>query len=334
MKGDVLIRIRGLKKYFPTKKGIIPKVLGRSQWVRAVDDVNLDILEGKTLGLVGESGSGKSTTGLLIMGLLKPTEGRVFIEGKNIFELNAKELKNVRKKMGIIFQDPYQSLNPRMTVKDIVGLPVKVHHPELNDRERTEKVVSILEKVGLKAEDVTKYPHEFSGGQRQRIAIARALILNPKFIMLDEPTSALDLSVQATILNLLLDLQQEFNLTYLFISHDIGVIEYISDEIAVMYLGKIVEQAPTDTLFEAPMHPYTKALLSAVPPPDPDVKKERITLKGSIPDPINPPSGCSFHTRCPVATQICSEEAPRCVDVGKRHLVTCHRYGEADSIWG
>lgn len=319
MKGDVLISVRGLKKYFQLEKGFLSKRL-----VRAVDGVDMDILEGKTTGLVGESGSGKSTTGLLIMRLLKPTEGEIFFEGKNILNLDAKELRSIRKKMGIVFQDPFLSLNPCSNIKDIIGLPLKVHAPELSDRERTERVIAILNKVGLKAEDIKKYPHEFSGGQRQRIAIARALILNPKFVLLDEPTSALDLSVQATILNLLLDLQEEFNLTYLFISHDMQVIHQMSDEIAVMYLGKIVEQAPTETFFEAPMHPYTKALLSAVPLPNPEVRKERIIIGGSMPDPTNPPSGCGFHTRCPFATKVCCEEVPRLIDLGNRHFVACH----------
>ncbi len=320
---NTILRVDNLVKYFPIDKGIIfSRIVG---YVRAVDGISFSIERGETLGLVGESGSGKSTTGLLVIGLINPTRGNIIFKGKKLSDLTGEELKLFRQKAQIVFQDPFSSLNPRMIVKDIVGRPLKVHKLVKSDKEMEEKVLKLLEEVGLKEEHLSRYPHEFSGGQRQRIAIARALICNPEFIVLDEPTSALDVSVQAQILNLLKKLQIDRKLSYLFISHDLSVIRHMSHKVAVMYLGKIVEYAPKKVLFEKPLHPYTQALLRSIPKPA--ITKESIEekiIKGDVPSPINPPPGCRFHTRCPFAKEICTKEEPDLKKVDENHLVACH----------
>jgi len=313
-----LVEVRNLKKYFPVK-GLL-RVKG---YVKAVDGVSFNIERGTTLGLVGESGSGKTTVGKLILRLLEPTSGSVYYNGKDVFRLKGKELKEFRRKAQMVFQDPYSSLNPRMTVFQIIMEPVKVHKIKVDDPESF--VVKLLYRVGLNETHLYRYPHEFSGGQRQRIAIARVLALRPEFIVLDEPTSALDVSVQAQILELLKDLQRDFNLTYLFISHDLGVVRYMSDHIAVMYLGKIVEYGPAEEVFEKPLHPYTQALFSAIPIPDPveTRRRRRIKVPGEPPSPINPPPGCRFHPRCPIAKDICKREEPKLEEVESGHYVAC-----------
>jgi len=288
-----------------------------------VDDVSFDIYPGETLGLVGESGCGKSTTGRAILRLIEPTAGEVFFDGKNVTGLDKRALRHLRKEMQIIFQDPYASLNPRMTVGSIVGEALVIHKLAATKREREERVVKILETVGLSPDHLRRYPHEFSGGQRQRIGIARSLAVNPKFIVADEPVSALDVSIQAQIINLLEDLQKQFGLTYLFIAHDLSVVEHISTRVAVMYLGKIVELAPAKELYTNPKHPYTEALLSAVPIPDPTVKRKRILLEGDVPSPIKPPSGCRFHTRCPIRVPACSEHEQVLKEISPGHWVAC-----------
>ncbi len=318
-----LLSLRDVTKYFEIKRGVFEKRV-----VKAVDGVSFDVEEGQTVGLVGESGSGKSTLALTVLRLYEPTGGQAIFEGANLFELKGRELTKVRRKMGIVFQDPYLSLNPVKRVRDIVGLPLKVHMPDLSFEERESAIKEMLEQVGLKASDIERFPHEFSGGQRQRIAIARALIVRPKFLILDEPTSALDLSVQAKILNLLLDLQREFGLTYLFITHDMNVIKHISDRINVMYLGKLVESAETEELFERPLHPYTRALLSSVPTLDPRRRgRKKILLRGDPPDPANPPPGCRFSSRCPLADELCRREEPPLMQVEPGHWVACHKVG-------
>ncbi len=318
-----LLSLRDVTKYFEIRRGVFERRV-----VKAVDGISFDVEEGQTVGLVGESGSGKSTLALTVLRLYEPTGGRAIFEGVNLFELKGRELTRVRRKMGIVFQDPYLSLNPVKRVRDIVGLPLKVHMPNLSFEERESMIREMLEQVGLKAADVEKFPHEFSGGQRQRIAIARALIVKPKFLILDEPTSALDLSVQAKILNLLLDLQREFRLTYLFITHDMNVIKHISDRINVMYLGKLVESAETEELFERPLHPYTRALLSSVPTLDPRQRgRKKMLLRGDPPDPANPPPGCRFSSRCPLADDLCRREEPPLVQVEPGHWVACHKVG-------
>lgn len=313
-----LVEVRNLKKYFPVK-GLL-RVKG---YVKAVDGVSFNIERGTTLGLVGESGSGKTTVGKLILRLLEPTSGSVYYDGRDIFKLKGKDLKEFRRKAQMVFQDPYSSLNPRMTVFQIIMEPVKVHKIKVDDPESF--VVKLLYRVGLNETHLYRYPHEFSGGQRQRIAIARVLALRPEFIVLDEPTSALDVSVQAQILELLKDLQRDFNLTYLFISHDLGVVRYMSDYIAVMYLGKIVEYGPAEEVFEKPLHPYTQALFSAIPIPDPieTRRRKRIKVPGEPPSPINPPSGCRFHPRCPIAKDVCKREEPKLEEVESGHYVAC-----------
>jgi len=316
-----LVEVKNLKKYFPKKKGILG---GKPSFVKAVDDVSFTINKGETLGLVGESGCGKSTTGRMLMRLLDPTEGQIIFDGDDISSLNENQLRDKRKEFQMVFQDPYASLNPRMKVGDIIEEPLIVHgYPK---EERVQRVQQLLEVVGLSAYHADRFPHEFSGGQRQRIGIARALAVNPKLIIADEPVSALDVSIQSQILNLLKDLQEEFQLTYLFIAHDLSVVEHISDRVGVMYLGKIVEIADKDSLYQQPMHPYTKALLSAVPVPNPRLKRERILLKGDIPSPSNPPSGCTFHTRCPFATEECKKTAPKLKEMADGHFVSCHLY--------
>ena len=318
---DTLIKVENLKKYFPIYGGFFKKHVGD---VKAVDGVSIDIKRGETLGLVGESGCGKSTVGRTLIRLYEKTEGEVIIDGVNVHDLPKNDLRKFRPNMQMIFQDPYSSLNPRMTVGQIVGEALKEHGIVTDPKEIRKRVISTLEECGLASYHIDRYPHEFSGGQRQRIGLARCLILNPSFIIADEPISALDVSIQAQIINLMVELQKERNFTYLFISHDLSVVEHISDRVAVMYLGDIVELAPRDGLYQNPLHPYTQALLSAAPVPDPDAHLNRIILKGDIPSPANPPSGCKFHTRCPVAMEICKTVKPEFKDYGDEHFVSCH----------
>ncbi|TMI71256.1 MAG: dipeptide ABC transporter ATP-binding protein [Bacillati bacterium ANGP1] len=318
---EVLLDVRSLVKHFPITKGfIIQRQVGA---VKAVDGVSLTIRRGETLGLVGESGCGKTTLGRVILRLMEPTSGEAYFEGRNIFKLTKEDLRRLRRDMQIIFQDPYSSLNPRMTVGDIIGEPLEIHNLA-HGKEKVRRVQELLEVVGLSPYHMNRYPHEFSGGQRQRIGIARALAVNPKLIICDEPVSALDVSIQAQVLNLLEELQKEFGLTYLFIAHDLSVVKHISDRIAVMYLGRIVEVAVADELFANPQHPYTEALLSAVPIPHPGLRRERIILPGDVPSPVNPPSGCRFHTRCLYAQDSCRVNDPELVDYwGNSHFVAC-----------
>jgi oligopeptide transport system ATP-binding protein len=317
-----LLEVRHVKKYFPIRQGVFQREVAR---VRAVDDVTFAVREGETLGLVGESGCGKSTLGRTIVRLLEPTDGQIIFEGRQIGHLGARSMRPLRRKMQMVFQDPYASLNPRKRVGTIVSDPMKIHNLG-NAAERKRRVGEILETVGLSPEHYNRFPHEFSGGQRQRIGIARALALRPKLIVADEPVSALDVSIQSQMLNLLDDLQKELHLTYIFIAHDLGVVRHVSDRIAVMYLGKLVELAPAEELYVRPIMPYSEALLSAVPIPDPDLaeKRERIVLEGDVPSPINPPSGCRFHPRCRYATDVCKQLEPPLVDYGNGHLAACH----------
>ena len=314
-----LVVVKDLYKHFPVRGGILRKIIG---WIKAVDGVGFTIREGETLGLVGESGCGKSTIGRTILHLHEPTSGDVEFDGQNIFSLKKNELKTMRRNMQIIFQDPYASLNPRLPIGDSIKAGLNIHKIG-TPKERIDIVMDTLSKVGLEPYYVHRYPHEFSGGQRQRIGIARAIALRPKFIVCDEPVSALDVSIQSQVLNLLQDLQDEFGLTYLFIAHNLSVVEHISDHVAVMYLGKIVEIAPRLELFRNALHPYTQALMSAIPIPKPNLDRERIILKGEVPSPQNPPSGCHFHPRCPVAMDICAEETPEFVEIGPDHWVSC-----------
>ncbi|MEZ4731422.1 MAG: dipeptide ABC transporter ATP-binding protein [Caldilineaceae bacterium] len=327
--GQYLLEVKALKKYFPIRKGIFSRVVGQ---VKAVDNVSFAVQPGETLGLVGESGCGKSTTGEVILRSLEPTAGEVWFQDPqmgrvNVPDLNRAQLKQLRRNMQLIFQDPYASLNPRMTLRQIVGEPLVVNKMA-EGQALEDRVAELLRIVGLRPEYMNRYPHAFSGGQRQRICIARALALHPQFIVCDEPVSALDVSVQAQVLNLLQDLQEQFNLTYLFIAHDLSVVEHISDRVAVMYVGKVVEIAETETLFQNPKHPYTEALLSAVPRPDPFDEAEPIVLPGDVADPANPPSGCYFHPRCRYRIEQCSRESPRLEAVEPGHFVSCHRAGE------
>ena len=315
-----LLSVRALKKYFPVRGGIFSKIVAQ---VKAVDGIGFDIDQGEVLGLVGESGCGKTTAGRVILGLMPPTEGTVRFDGTDLFALNKEALRDTRRHMQIIFQDPYASLNPRMTIADIVGEPLLVHNIARGAQKR-QRVAHLLETVGLSAIHMHRYPHEFSGGQRQRIGIARALALNPKLIVCDEAVSALDVSIQAQVINLLEDLQAQFGFAYLFIAHDLSVIKHISSRVAVMYLGKIVETAATETLYRQPLHPYTQALLSAVPIPDPTLKRQRIVLEGDVPSPRNPPSGCHFRTRCPLVQPVCQRREPGLVEIEARHWAACH----------
>jgi len=314
------LRVKALKKYFPIKGGLFSKEVDK---VYAVDHITFDIGKGETLGLVGESGCGKSTAGLSILRLIEPTSGEVWFEDKPVTSLDKKSLRTLRRDMQIIFQDPYSSLNGRMKAGNIIGEPLFIHGLS-KGKEKEERIVHLLETVGLTAEHARRYPHEFSGGQRQRIAIARALAVNPSLVIADEPVSALDVSIQAQVITLLEDLQKEYRLTYLFISHDLSVVEHICDRVAVMYLGKIVELAPKRSLYTNPQHPYTEALLSAAPIPDPTLKRKRIILKGDVPNPINPPSGCRFHTRCPIQVKDCSVIEPEPKEIAPSHQVACH----------
>ncbi|MFC8685246.1 ABC transporter ATP-binding protein [Brevibacillus porteri] len=315
-----LVVVDGIKKTFPIDSGL----LSSKKSVKAVNHVSFEIKEGETFSLVGESGCGKSTTGRLVTRLLMPDEGKVWINGEEISKMNETKLREVRKQVQMVFQDPYASLNPRMKIRDVVAEPLLIH-TKLSAQERDRIVAEMLEVVGLSSYHAEKFAHEFSGGQRQRIGIARALILKPKLIVADEPVSALDVSIQSQILNLLKDLQEEFHLTYLFISHDLSVVEHISDKIGVMYLGSLVESGPKETIFANPRHPYTKALLSSVPIPDPRAKRERIILQGDVPSPVNPPPGCLFHTRCPFVMDICKTTLPALREAADRdHFVACH----------
>jgi len=318
---EVLLRVEDLKMHFPIYRGVFQRQVGA---VRAVDGLSFDVKRGETLGLVGESGCGKSTTGRTILQLYKPTDGNVHFEGKDLVKLKGEEMRHMRRKMQMIFQDPYASLNPRMTVGQLVGEPLIVHNVATG-AEINERVAHLLELVNLNPAFATRYPHEFSGGQRQRIGVARALALQPSFIICDEPISALDVSIQAQVVNLLEELQEQFNLTYLFIAHDLSMVRHISQRVAVMYLGVIVELAERDELYKEPLHPYTQALLSAVPIPDPvaDAKRKRTILEGDVPSPVNPPSGCRFRTRCPIAEAKCAEARPEFREVKPGHFVAC-----------
>lgn len=316
-----LLEVRNLKKYFPITNSL-GKVTGH---VKAVNDVSFNMRKGETYGLVGESGCGKSTTGRTVLRLIEPTEGETLYKGENIYQLKGRKLLDMRRELQMVFQDPYSSLNPRKRIGHILEETLKIHRIG-SKQERMERVMDMLNKVGFQSEQYFRYPHEFSGGQRQRIGIARALMVDPSLIICDEPVSALDVSIQSQVLNLLEEIQDEFNLAYLFVSHDLSVVRHIADRIGVMYLGQMVEEAPTDELFAHPLHPYTQALLSAVPLPNPMVKRERITLKGEVPSPINPPAGCVFHTRCQHATVICKKSIPVKRDVGPNHAVACHLY--------
>jgi peptide/nickel transport system ATP-binding protein/oligopeptide transport system ATP-binding protein len=316
-----LVEIKNLVKYFPVRGGLLQRVVA---WVQAVDNVSFSVREGETLGMVGESGCGKTTVGRTLLRLVPATSGQVLFDGQDVFKAKARELKALRRNMQIIFQDPYSSLDPRMPVGESIAEGLLVHGMS-NRKERFEIVINTLRKVGLQDYHARRYPHEFSGGQRQRIGIARALALRPKFIVCDEPVSALDVSIQAQVLNILKELQTEFGLTYLFIAHNLSVVEHISDRVAVMYLGKMVELSDRDELYRNPLHPYTQALLSAIPVPDPNLKRERIILKGDVPSPLRPPSGCRFHPRCPVAMAHCAQQEPEFKEVSPGHFVACWR---------
>lgn len=317
-----LLEVSGLKKHFDISGGVFGRKVGS---VKAVDDVSFTVMKGEILGIVGESGCGKSTTGKAILRLIEPTAGKVTFEDHDITNVTEEQMRKLRRDMQIIFQDPYASLNPRHTVEKIISEPLLVHGLK-SQEERKQRVQELLEVVGLSAYHASRYPHQFSGGQRQRIGIARALANNPKLIICDEPVSALDVSVQSQILNLMIKLRNEFNLTYVFIAHDLSVVKHISDRVGVMYLGNFVELTDKDMLYDNPLHPYTKALLSAVPSIDPDDKKDRIILKGDVPDPTNPPSGCVFHTRCPEVMSICKQVKPDFLEIEDRHFVACHLY--------
>jgi len=315
-----LVKVQNLVKYYPVHGGILRRVVA---WVKAVDDVSFTINEGETLGLVGESGCGKTTVGHTMLRLLQHTSGSMFYDDIDVFQLDGQELKEMRRKLQIVFQDPYASLDPRLPVGESIGEGLKIHNIG-TPQERENLVMETMRKVGLEDYHANRYPHEFSGGQRQRIGIARALALQPKFIVLDEPVSALDVSIQAQVLNILRDLQREFGLTYLFVAHNLAVVEHISDRVAVMYLGKIAEMSPRSDLFSNPLHPYTQALMSAIPIPNPTIKRERIILEGDVPSPLDPPSGCRFHPRCPIAKENCKVDEPELIEHMPNHFVACH----------
>ncbi len=317
---DVLLEVTRLVKHFPIKKGFFSRVVG---WVHALDGISLTVHKGQTMGLVGESGCGKTTAGKTILKLIEPTGGTIRYNGEDITHFDRKQMKRLRREMQIIFQDPFSSLNPRHTVGTIIAAPLEIHKM-IAPGEREDRIAALLRKVGLSAQAMRRYPHEFSGGQRQRIGIARALAVHPKLVIGDEPVSALDVSIQAQILNLMEDLQDELNLTYIFIAHDLSVIRHVADTIAVMYLGKIVENASRSELFANPLHPYTEALLAAVPIPDPEHRRKKVILKGDVPSPIRPPAGCRFHPRCPQRFDICSRVEPEFKKVGSQHGVACH----------
>ena len=326
---DYILQVKNLKKYFPIKDGLLNRTVG---YIKAVDGVSFNIKRGTTMGLVGESGSGKTTTGRVILRLYgEKTDGEVLFNGQEVYDLNTKELRKARTKMQIIFQDPFSSLSPRLPVGEIIGEAVKEHHI-VPDSEYDAYIDKIMDDCGLQPFHKDRYPHEFSGGQRQRICIARALALNPEFVVCDEPVSALDVSIQAQIINLLKELQEKYKFTYLFISHDLSVVEHISDTVGVMYLGDLVEFADTENIFKNPLHPYTKALFSAIPIPDPTRKADRIILEGSIPSPANPPKGCKFHTRCAQCMEICKHEVPCQKEIEKGHFVVCHLYDDVKDI--
>jgi oligopeptide transport system ATP-binding protein len=319
-----LLSVRDLRKHFPITGGVMSREVAR---VHAVDGVSFDLAEGETLGLVGESGCGKSTTGRCILRLIEPSGGEVLFRGEDVTKLDRGAMRALRRDMQIIFQDPFASLNPRHSIGGIIGEALDIHGLTKSRAEREARIVSLLETVGLRPDHMRRFPHEFSGGQRQRIGIARALAVEPKLIICDEPVSALDVSIQAQVINLLEDLQERFNLTYLFIAHDLSVVEHISNRVAVMYLGRVVEIASSRELYENPRHPYTEALLSAVPIPDPTAKRQRIMLQGDVPNPINPPSGCHFHPRCPIAEKRCTQETPLLRESSQGHFVSCHLRG-------
>ncbi|CAH8769017.1 ABC transporter ATP-binding protein [Paenibacillus dendritiformis] len=316
-----LLQVRNLKKHYPIRKGLLNKQVGS---VKSVDGLNFDIYEGETFGIVGESGCGKSTTGRSVLRLIEPTEGEVWFQGRNIMALSPKELRLLRPEMSMIFQDPYASLNPRWTVQRILEEPLQTHQSTMRSSDRKQRVQELMERVGLSAFQANRFPHEFSGGQRQRVGIARALALNPKFIVCDEPVSALDVSIQSQVLNLMQDLQEQEKLTYMFISHDLSVVKFLCTRVGVMYLGKMVELAPKRKLYANPLHPYTKALMSAVPVPNPKAKKERIVLSGEVPSAKNPPQGCAFHLRCPIASERCRTVQPEWREADEGHWVACH----------
>jgi peptide/nickel transport system ATP-binding protein len=331
MRGEPLIEAEGLTKHYPTEEGFLDRLLGDRRWVKAANDIDLEIYEGETLALVGESGCGKSTLGRTLLQLEEPTRGSVYYDGVDLTEISSSRMREYRKDLQFIFQNPFSSLNPRLTISDIIGEAIDIHGLATKE-ERRNRIMELLDTVGLQESHIGRYPHEFSGGQRQRIGIARALAVDPSLIVADEPVSALDVSVQAQILNLLEDLQEEFGLSYLFIAHDLSVVEHIADRVAVMYLGEIVETGTTEEVFSPPYHPYTYSLLSAIPEPDPLWEGERVLLEGSVPSPIDPPSGCKFHTRCPIARDECGEwdEHPELEHVGHTHGIGCPYYESLD----
>lgn len=320
--GKTLLKIENLKEYYPVRKGFF----GKTGYVKALDDVSFEVNDGEVFGIVGESGCGKSTLGLAITKLIEPTGGQIILNGEDITHFNAQRMRPIRRQMQMVFQDPYASLNPRMSVRDIIKEPMIIHHLASSQKEMNERVVELLRQVGLDDYHANRYPHQFSGGQRQRIGIARALAVDPKLIIADEPVSALDVSIQSQVLNLMVELKRARNLTYIFIAHDLSVVEHISDRVGVMYLGNFAEVASKEELYANPLHPYTQALLSAVPVPDPEVKRQRIILPGNIPSPINAPKGCRFHPRCFKCMDICKEVAPPRIQVGENHYLYCHLY--------